>query len=361
MGKLLIAKYKDDTITIYDYQESIHYGELYCPFCSRDLRVTYNKQGYFMAWRGEGGHDCGKELVHYFNADWKGREITEVLRDEKDNIEVIVDINSLIFSANIFSNNYKKQQNNKNTETNYNKFPRYRTKEKVFRDVIRSVSQMKKMIKKNKLSALKNVKFRFKTSKNKKLSFEDIVLTIDELDKSVLGKYRFIIFKVENIRWSNNKVYINSYSIKGVNFTASLYYNTYKKNLFKKFKDNNVIAYGKLSYSKDYNKFFLNLSHDFQIQKLNDNDIEKFFEETEIKSYNFKQINNKDEEDKEIRIGGDNNSKNKKIKLNTEKDKNRIKNINKKNNLEVYGEIKELDKEKTNVLEKIKLFFKSIF
>lgn len=369
MSKLLIAKYKDDIIRLEDYQESIHHGKIYCPFCSRDLRVTYNKQGYFMAWRGEGGHDCSKEQVDYFNADWEGREITEVLNNEEGKTEVIIDINSLVFSNDIF-NNFEEEKKNKESKNNNTKYPRYKTKKKVFRDIIRSVTQMKKMIEKNNLAALKNIQFKFKTNKNENFSFDDITLTIDELNRSVLAEYRFVIFKVESIKWSNSKdkVYINSYTVEGINFTAALYYNEYKKSLFSKFKDNNVIAYGKISYSKKYKKYFLNLSHDFQIKKIEDDEIEELFEEKEIKSYDYKKINkeNKDgkvknEENTNVR-SEENESNSDKVGDKKSKEKVSKEKVSKESTIDV-SEIKEETtcQEKDGLLDKVKLFFKSMF
>lgn len=359
MGKLLIAKYKNDIIKLEDYQEAIHHGKIYCPFCSRDLKITYNKRGYFMAWRGEGGHDCGKEQVDYFNADWEGKEITEVLNNEKGNIEVIIDINSLIFSNDIF-NNFKEEKENEKSKNNYTKYPRYRTKKKVFRDIIRSVTQMKKMIEKNDLAALKNIKFSFKTTKNKKFSFDDITLFVDELNKSVLEKYRFVIFKVENIKWSKNKdkVFINSYTVEGVNFTAVLYYNEYKKSLFKELKGINVIAYGKISYSKKYSKYFLNLLYDFQIKKIDDEEIKELFEEKEIESYDYMQV----KKDSKFTYKENNDAKIEKIKsdFGNIKEKKKTEKISEKSSLDV-SEIKDktMNQEKDSFLNKVKSFFKS--
>lgn len=286
--KLLIAKYKDGFVQYSEYHKSIHEGKLYCPFCDPPIRVTYNIKGFFMAWKNEGGHNCGKarEQAKYLDADWKGRKITEILRNQGGELEITIDINTLVYSKrkNIdgTENNIDASFNEKNQDV----FPIYKDRKEVFRDVVRSVYQMKRILENNEQEFLKKLKFKFRTSEGR-VSLNDIVFKIHELNHNIVGKTRFVMFKVNNSVLNNGILYINSYSARGVNLTAKLNY-PYNKNPFKRLHGEYVIAYGKITYSEKSGKYFVTLTNDFQIRKLKEDVGAEFFDEIEFEKYDYK-------------------------------------------------------------------------
>ncbi|MCD2348246.1 hypothetical protein [Clostridium guangxiense] len=288
--KLLVAKYKDDFIQYSEYQEKIHKGKLYCPFCNPPIRVTYTVKGFFRAWPNEGRHNCGvvREQVKYLQKDWKGRKITEIARNQDDELEVTVDINTLIYPQ-IKNSTYERDSiNNYYDNKGCDIFLTDKDREEVFRDVVKSVYQMKRILEKNDQEVLKKIKFRFKTN-NEIISLNDAVIKIHELKNNVIGKSRFIIFKVANIVPQNKVIYVNSYSLNGINLTAKLDY-PYNKNPFRLLKDEYAIAYGRITYSEKYNKYFLTLTNDFQIKKLKKDVGDEFFDGVDFEKYYYKKI-----------------------------------------------------------------------
>ncbi len=286
--KLLIAKYKGRLIKYSEYQKSIHEGKLYCPFCNPPIRITYNIKGFFMAWKNQGRHNCGKARgqARYLDPEWKGRKLTEIYRNQDGDLEVIIDINTLV------SNKNKSKSDNENNNGKYIEnmekdiFHIYKDKVEVFRDVVRSVYQMKRILENNDQAFLKGLKFKFKTNEGL-LSLNDSVIKIHELKNNSIGKSRFVIFRVDNCVRSNEIIYVNAYSTEGINLTAKLTY-PYDKNPFKKFEGEYAIAYGTISYSDKFKKFFLTLTNDFQIRKLKKDIGEEFFNNIEFEKYDYK-------------------------------------------------------------------------
>ncbi len=286
--KLLIAKYKDGLIKYSEYQKSIHEGQLYCPFCDPAIRVTYNIKGFFMAWKNEGGHNCGKarEQVKYVDPDWKGRKLVEISRDQKNDLEITIDINTLVYPKRKNTTGGKDKTDGLLDIKEHDVFPIYKEREEVFRDVVRSVYQMKRILENNSQEFLRGLNFKFRTSDGL-VSINEAVIKMHELNINNIGKSRFVIFKVNNVVISNGVIYINAYSAEGINLSAKLNYPN-NKNPFKKLEGEYVIAYGKITHSDRSDKYFLTLTNDFQIRKLKEDVGTEFFDEIEFEEYNYK-------------------------------------------------------------------------
>lgn len=283
--KLLIAKYKDGLIKYSEYQEKIH-ETLYCPFCDPPIRVTHNVKGFFMAWKNAGGHNCGKarEQAKYLDPDWKGRKLTEISRNQEGELEITIDINALVSHG--IKNTAGAENNSDDTNDDKERYriTTYKDREEVFRDVVRSVYQMKRILEKNDQQFLRNLKFR--TSEGV-LSFNDVVFKLTELNPTIVGKSIFVMFRVEKSIIYNGVLYINSLSAKDINFAAKLNY-PYDKNPFKKLAGEYAIAYGRLTYSDKSKKYFLTLTNDFQIRKLEEDIGSEFFDDVEFAKYDYK-------------------------------------------------------------------------
>lgn len=286
--KLLIAKYQDGLIKYSEYQKSIHEGKLYCPFCDPAIRVTYNIKGFFMAWKNEGGHNCGKarNQAKYLDPDWKGRKLVEISRAQDGNLEIMIDINTLV---------YPKTKNTTGREDNTDDSPDkkendvfliYKERQEVFRDVVRSVYQMKRILENNTQKFLKDINFKFRTSDGV-VSINEVVIKMNELNLKNVGNSRFVIFKVNDTVPSNGVIYINAYSAEGINLSAKLNYPN-SKNPFKRLEGEYVIAYGKITHSDRLNKYFLTLTNDFQIRKLKEDVGTDFFADIDFGEYNYK-------------------------------------------------------------------------
>ncbi|WP_339200654.1 hypothetical protein MKY24_19220 [Paenibacillus sp. FSL P2-0322] len=279
--KLLIAKYKDLIIHLSDYQKSIHHDNIYCPFCDPPLKVTYNVKGFFMAWRNMGGHHCGRALAQYFDADWEGKKYVEWNGSVGEHKKVVIDIEALTRV------NPPKERISKNSpkailnEGTYNS-----SKEKVFRDVIRSIYQMKKMIEANSMQSLSKLEFSFRLSSQEILSIDELVFPCHGIHKVPHGKRRFIIFKVNKVVTSGDKAFINSYIIDGYEVTAILRYPTANiKNLLE-FEDKYVIAYGVVKPAKNKpKKKFLELNHDFHMEILSESCGKDFFANCRLEKF----------------------------------------------------------------------------
>ncbi|MFF2288984.1 hypothetical protein [Peribacillus butanolivorans] len=278
-GSLLIAEYNGKLIELSEYQKSLHWGNLHCPFCDPKIKVNYIVKGYFAAWPGTDGHNCGRGQAKYFDADWKGQKITEISRNN-GNIEVLVDIQILINKETSRINNTKNHSKN---EPKHSFFPNYKERKEVFRDVIRSVLQMKKMLEKNTINQLNNINFRFQLE-NDILNIDQAVIKFNHLNTSYKNKYRFVIFKVDSVILRSNVIYVNSLEANNIVITATLPYES-KVNNLKYLEDKYVIAFGKISYQEKSKKFFLRLNNDFQIIDLNKEDTLDHFEGIEFKKY----------------------------------------------------------------------------
>jgi len=281
MSKITIAKYKDGYITIKEYNKSIHRnGEIFCPFCDPTLEVTGVISGFFKALPNRGGHNCGKNTHNYLNADWKGRHLIELISNEGE-IEVKIDINSLENDSFGLSKNTGKLNNKENfcriQEVEYNRYKDYKD---VLRDVIRSVNHMKSFIQKNPIDSLNKINFSYSFG-NEILGINDIVKLVFELDTSLHQKKRFVIYKIESIRIKNKKIYINSYETEGKTVTVSFQYPSNKNQTGLK-KNDYVIAFGKLSYYKPSNQYYLNINSDLNIVKMKKKDIAYLFDEKEM-------------------------------------------------------------------------------
>ncbi|WP_160692671.1 hypothetical protein [Clostridium sp. C2-6-12] len=304
--KLLIAKYKEVLIKYSEYQKSIHEGKLYCPFCDPAIRVTYNIKGFFMAWKNEGGHNCGKarEQAKYLDPDWKGRKLIEISRNQEGDLEITIDINTLVYPKRKSIAGGEDNTDGLPDKKGHDIFPIYKEREEVFRDVVRSVYQMKRILENNRQEFLRGLNFKFRTSDGV-LSLNDAVIRMHELNCNIVGKSRFVMFMVNNIVTSNGVIYINAYSAKGINLSAKLKY-PYKKNPFNKLEGEYAIAYGKITYSDKSGKYFVTLTNDFQIRKLKEDVGSEFFDDIEFEEYNYKAfvkskensetINNKEDE-----------------------------------------------------------------
>lgn len=265
---LTVARFNNQLILLEDYNDSIHRGKLYCPFCNPVLPVYNSNKGYFAAWPGKGGHNCGRGQSIYFDVTWAGRRITEVKRNKDNQVEVVVDISDYR-NTNVGNQSGLESSSYKGIVQKKKEYPRYGNTKEVFRDVIRSVAQMKRIIEKNTLQSTKNIVFSFKVSREEKLSLDQVVINLNELDRNIHDdKIRFIIFKVDRVILKEQKVYINSLSANGIELTAILTYPS-NDNKLKKYEGEFVIGYGKLKYSSQYKKYFLSVSNDYQIDKIN--------------------------------------------------------------------------------------------
>ncbi|WP_373232317.1 hypothetical protein [Cohnella sp.] len=281
-NKQVIAKVGEEIIHISNYQKSEHWGKLHCPFCDPPLRVTFNVNGYFKAWPDEGGHNCRKIEAHYFDADWEGKDYVEIIKSEKSSLHVTVDMESLI---NPFTTVQSGSHRLVKPDDSYSEFPKYELKKKVFRDVIRSIYQMKKLIENNKLASLEKIQFFFKVGNNKRLSIRELVLLGNKIEAAPHYEQRFCIFKVDRIHQKEGAVFYNGFIMNGCQVVATLKY-PYPVSKLKKLEKEFVIAYGLIKRAKDNpHKIFLELAHDFQIQSIDDSSVEQLFSNSNIESY----------------------------------------------------------------------------
>jgi hypothetical protein len=285
MSKLVIARFKNDIIHISQYQDILHKGEIYCPFCNPPLLLEHNILGFFKAWRNRGGHNCRNINVNYFDADWEGKQYVEIMNDNDGNMNITIDINTI---AKPISHGNSTGSVTSGGPTDELRFPKHEHKEKVFREVITSVYQMKRLIEKNEFSSLKKLNYYFKIEENEPLNFNEVVYKCNEIGSAPHNKRRFCIFDVEkiNIDQEKGKIYINSYSRNNCKIVGVLKAIPGLKeklpNLRKKFQGQFVIAFGRILKSqRENNKVYLDLSNDFCIVKLNDNDVEYLFRDSE--------------------------------------------------------------------------------
>ncbi|AGF57401.1 hypothetical protein B0P06_004303 [Clostridium saccharoperbutylacetonicum] len=282
MSKLTIARYKEGYIGISDYNKDIHKnGEIFCPFCNPPLEVTGVENDFFRALPGREGHNCGRRVVKYFDADWAGRKLIETLGGENGEVKVIIDINSLEKIGKDLHKMKKPQKPDEDcSKDEIEIYNRYTTYKKVLRDVVRTVIQMKNFIEKNSIDNLNKIKFVYKMG-TEELRINEVVKLIDEIDPSLHNKVKFIIYKVESVKIRDGKIYINSYETEWINLAVSFAYPS-KTNKTGIKKDDIVIAFGTVSYYRPKNKYYLNILNDLNIVKTDDEALKKLFESKEI-------------------------------------------------------------------------------
>lgn len=290
-NKLVIAQYGNKLIGVKDYQESLHKGKIICPFCfdlNKNLKVKFDKRGYFAAWPKAGGHICGKGCLEYFNSEWEGRRLVETALDKDQNMEVTIDLFSA-FSHRI-GNSEGNNLLNHNYKENYKQYNRYIVEKKVFRDVVRTVKQMKKIIENNNMQTLEKIKFSYKTSPDETISIKELIKSPDELSPQLSNKNRFVVCKVENIRQKicNGKTtsYINAYSTNNTEFTI-VYKCASDKGFFNKLRNNYAIGYGKINKDREQNKYYLEIANDFNVMQLEDSAAEMFFNGKQLNGFDI--------------------------------------------------------------------------
>lgn len=290
-GKLIIARYKNKIITLKQFQHGEHWGKIHCPFCS--VRVNYNSKGYFSAWPNEGGHKCRDIRVNYFDADWEGSRYVEVLEDGAniDGLKIIIDIGEIAILAGYSDGDEKDIASNSDSGLS---FPKYHSMRKAFRDVVRSVSQMKRLFEKNSSDALRSIKYTVKIE-NETLSFDEIVFKTNQIGSAPTGKRRFFIFQVESIKprktdTGEQIVYINSMIVDDFSLATVIKYPYPLKRLKDKFTNKYVMAYGKVSRAQnDPKKIYVNISNDFHVVTLDEDEVACLFDDCKVERYNHKQ------------------------------------------------------------------------
>lgn len=300
MKSLTIARYKDGYIRITEYNRSVHKnGEIFCPFCNPPLAVTGVENKFFRALPGKGGHNCGRRAVEYFNAEWAGRRLIETVKGDKGKVEIVIDINSLSRMGKGLSG-VKTSQKPKDYTSNYEveEYNRYMTYKKVLRDVIRTVSQMKRLIEQNSIDELGKIKFKYKMG-NEELGINEVVILVDELNNNLHHKERFVIYVVDNVRISNGKIYINSYETEGKTITTSFDYPS-KRNHTGINNNDMIIAFGRISYYAPNDQYYLNILSDLNIVKIHDKEL--------IERFNNKKMNKREFVKKDSEIKKEHNS-----------------------------------------------------
>lgn len=172
-----------------------------------------------------------------------------------------------------------------NDSKDHDKINKYNTYRKVFRDVIRTISQMKKLIEHNSIDQLGKIKFKYKVG-NEKLGINEVVILIDELNPTLIGKERFVIYIVESVYIRNGIIYINSYETEGTSITTSFAYaSAHNKTGIK--KDDMIIGFGKINYHEPSNKYYLNTLSDLNIIKIDDEVLKEKFKNKEMKKTKY--------------------------------------------------------------------------
>ncbi|TKH43892.1 hypothetical protein C1I60_11015 [Paenibacillus terrae] len=293
MKSLTIARYKNGYIKISDYNRSIHKnGEIFCPFCVPPLELTGVQNKFFRALPDRGGHNCGRTTAEYFNAEWEGRKLIETLSGIDGEIKIVIDLNSLVRQGESFNSNKRihKPKENASAEE-IEKYNRYTAYKKVFRDIVRTVSQMKRLLEKNTIDELGKIGFEYKTGREK-LGINEVVILADELNKSLHYKERFVIYIVQSVKVSKGKIYINSYEIEGKSITTSFEYSA-EKNQTKIEKDDMIIAFGKIKYYEPTDQYYLNTLSDLNVDIIKNEDLVLKFSDKEIKEKKINTNNKK--------------------------------------------------------------------
>ncbi|MCO1601467.1 hypothetical protein [Desulfosporosinus nitroreducens] len=221
MNSLTVAKFKDGYIRIEDYNKSIHrLGEVFCPFCNPPLEITGVENKFFRALPNRGGHNCGRRAAIYLDADWEGRKLVETIGLQGGKIEVKIDINQLGYMGRTLQKTTKPVKPNDNSSGEEERYIRYLKYQRVVRDIVRTVTQMKKLIKKNTIDELNKIKFKYKMG-DEELSINEVVKLVDELEPCLHRRQRFIIYQVESVKVQKGTIYINSYEYSGINLATS--------------------------------------------------------------------------------------------------------------------------------------------
>jgi hypothetical protein len=274
-SKLVIAKYHNEIIHISHYQESVHKGKLLCPFCNPPIRVTGVAGEFFRAWPNEGGHNCKKANIEYFDTDWVGKKYVEIIGNKGTGLSLVIDINALAKKTSVQYN--EKTINSQKPQSSKHSYPRYSDEEKVFRSVVKTVIQMKSIISKNNLDNLKSITYSFKTGSNEILHFEDIVFRSDEIHIVPENQNRFCILIVNSIKKIDDNILLESTLINGKKVIGVIPY-PYDMNNFPNLERQCVITFGQVTYDKNRPSIaYLTIPNDFMIQSLDDSTAEKFF------------------------------------------------------------------------------------
>jgi len=272
-GKIIIAKYNEGYILASDYRKTYH-EEIFCPYCNPPIRMTCVQNSFFRAMPGI-KHNCDKLVPVYLDPDWKGRRMVEIAGDKTGKLDITIDINGIEFSSiekkNVDGKNYNKKDEQSKAYYTYKEYTQ------VFRDVVRNVAQMKRILIKNSAEDLQGITFRFKID-DTTLSISEVLKTPDELNVTLHNQMRFLIFKVNSVIKSKNgsTVYINAYDTNEISVTATLEYLEDVKKLRIKEEDY-LIVFGKVVYSKSQEKYFIRLSSDANIEKFKEKDIIDLF------------------------------------------------------------------------------------
>lgn len=287
LNTLTIARYKDGYIKITEYNKTIHKkGEIFCPFCNPPLEVTGVENKFFRALPNRGGHNCGRRAVEYFNAEWEGIQLIETVKGNEGEIEIVIDINSLTKMRKGLNGISIIQEPKDNASNNdKERYNRYKTYNKVLRDIVRTVYQMKMLIEKNSVDDLGKIKFKYKMG-NEELGINEVVIPVDELNKNLHYKERFVIYVVDSVRVSNGKIYINSYETEGNTITTSFNYPS-KRNQTGINKDDMIIAFGRISYYEPTDQYYLNILSDLNIVKINDEELNERFNNKKMNRREF--------------------------------------------------------------------------
>jgi hypothetical protein len=279
-SKLVIAKYADEIVHISQYQESVHKGKLFCPFCKPPIRVTAVTGEFFRAWPNEGRHNCKKTNVEYFDTEWEGKQYVEFIGNKDKGVHLIIDINALVEKTYVQTNvNTIKSMKPQDSKHSY---PKYAVEKKVFRRIVRTVVQMKSIISKNSLGDLNGITYSFKTGPNETLQFKDILFRSCELHTAPNNQMRFCIFIIDSIEKVNDCIHIKSTTIRGKQVIGVIPYPYDVKNF--PLKNNQcVIAFGKICFNKDDSLItYLNIPNDFMIQELDESTTKCFFTPEEL-------------------------------------------------------------------------------
>ncbi len=281
MDTLTIAKYKNGYIKISDYNRSVHtQGEIFCPFCNYPLEVTGVQNKFFRALPGRGGHQGHRIVAEYFNSEWEGRKLIETISGNEGEIKITIDLNTLKKDSEGFSNKLITKPNENASSEKVENYARYKTYKKVFRDIVRTVAQMKNLLEKNSIDELGKIKFKYKTG-NEELGINEVVILADELNKSLHSKERFVIYLVQSIKVTKGKIYINSYEIGGKSITTSFNYPS-EKNKTNIKKDDMIIAFGKISYYEPKDQYYLNTLSDLNVSPIKNEELLLEFNKKEI-------------------------------------------------------------------------------
>lgn len=301
-GSLLIAKYNNEIISVNDYQESVH-TYLICPFCEdrgKELRVTYNKRGFFMAWRDKGLHICGRSALNFLEKDWIGTELVDVITNNDGDKEIIIDI---FDGFNRVVKKVTRPSSEENDEKLIREYKQYSKKKKIFRDVIRTVKQLKLIIEKNEFPTLKKLNFKYRVGYDEILTIDELLILSSNIENRMIGKSRFILFKAHKaspLKKGNTRRYLNAYNAKGIDL--SIAYDVVKnENPFSKLNGEFVLVYGRITKDKrSDHKFYVNLANDFHIEKVDEDFGKTIFGDTEFTEFDLEKYleNRKKEESK---------------------------------------------------------------